>query len=518
MVDTPGIPDTPQPLDDLVAHAHGTRVVVIGAGIAGLVAALDCAKVGMRVTVVEASDRLGGMVRQAEIAGLRLDVGAESFATRGGHVRALIEEVGLGDEVVSPQPGGAWLAGLPGAAPLPKGGVLGIPDNPFAEDVRRIIGWRGAWRAYLDRLRPVLTIGKERSLGRLVRTRMGDRVLERLVAPVTSGVYSADPDDIDVDLAAPGLNSALTRTGSLAGAVGQLHGARGEAPGSAVEGLRGGMLRLIDALEVRLLELGVEIRRESPADALEPAEPAELAGPAGTHASTDRTDRGATSPGGRGWTVRIADEELHADRIVVAAGESAARRLLEPLLGPAEDDRPAPRVHIVTLVLDAPALDAAPRGSGVLTVPGSHRAKALTHSTAKWAWLAEAAQAQHPHRHVVRVSFGSQSEPPATDGLDLAAATALAVSEASALLGVDLDPRNVAGSDIARYEQTLPGAAIGQRDAATAARARLDATPGIVAVGAWLSGTGLAQVVPDARAQAEIVRRGALFGTRPAAD
>jgi len=39
-----------------------------------------------------------------------------------------------------------------------------------------------------------------------------------------------------------------------------------------------------------------------------------------------------------------------------------------------------------------------------------------------------------------------------------------------------------------------------------------------VAVGAWLSGTGLAQVVPDARAQADQLRREVLFGARPASD
>ena len=144
---------------------------------------------------------------------------------------------------------------------MPKGGVLGIPENPFAEDVRAIIGWSGAWRAYLDRLRPVLTIGQERSLGRLVRTRMGERVLDRLVAPVTSGVYSADPADIDVELAAPGLNAALTRAGSLAGAVGQLRcrahrGPRQRGP----QGITGGMSRLVAALESRLRELGAEIR------------------------------------------------------------------------------------------------------------------------------------------------------------------------------------------------------------------------------------------------------------------
>lgn len=484
------------PVDDLAARAHGTRVVVVGGGIGGLVAALECAKVGMRVTVLEAQDRLGGLVRSAEIAGLTLDVGAESFATRGGHVRALIEELGLGERIVTPAAGGAWLAGLPaGAAPLPKGGLLGIPESPFADDVRRVIGWKGAWRAYLDRLRPPLTIGTERSLGRLVRARMGDLVLERLVAPVTSGVYSADPDDIDIDIAAPGLNAALTRAGSLSGAVGLLRSGRTAAPGSAVEGIDGGMSRLVDALEARLIALGAEIRRETPVEAL-------------------AAGAGAT-PGDGAWTIRSGGEDIHADQVVMAASEKAARELLAPLLGAADAARPAPRVQVVTIVVDAPALDAMPRGTGVLTVPGTHAAKALTHATAKWDWLRSAAAAEHPHRHVVRVSFGSQSESPATDGLDLAAATALAVDEASALLGVSLDPAQVVGSDIARYEQTLPGAAIGQRDAALAVRTRLKTARGIVAVGAWLSGTGLAQVVPDARAQAETLRRAALFGDTP---
>mgnify|MGYP000863174085 CR=1 FL=1 len=215
-------------LDRLVQHAHETRVVVVGGGVSGLVAARECAKVGLQVTVIEASDAFGGVLRSAEVAGMTLDVGAESYATRGGVVRELLAELDLGDAVVSPHPAGAWVACVPGvgAAPLPKGGVLGIPDNPFAPDVRRIIGWSGAWRAYLDRVRPPLTIGHAHSLGKLVRSRLGARVLDRLVAPVTSGVYSARPDDIDVDLAAPGLNAALTRTGSLTGAVAELRARR----------------------------------------------------------------------------------------------------------------------------------------------------------------------------------------------------------------------------------------------------------------------------------------------------
>lgn len=475
------------PLENLYDHAHATRVAVIGGGISGLVAAREFAKLGMSVTVLEASGRLGGAIRAGEVDGLTLDLGAESFATRGGHVRRLVDELGLGDAVVEPNRAGAWLAGLPrgAAAPLPKGGVLGIPANPFAEDVRRIIGWGGAWRAYLDRLRPPLTIGHERSLGRLVRSRLGPAVLDRLVAPVTTGVYSARPDDIDPDVAAPGLNAALTRAGSLTGAVAELAAPReGRAPGSAVLGLDGGMGRLVDELAARLRDLGVRLRTEAPV----------------TELLRERD----------GWRIPVGDETLEADAVVVATEEGAARRLLAPHvpgLAP-EPPAPGPLVHVVTLVLDARELDAAPRGTGVLTVPGAFRAKALTHATAKWGWVAERAGS----RHVVRVSFGAQGEPPATDGLDDDAVAELAVAEAGALLGVPLRRSQLRGFAIERFAQSQPAATIGLRDATERTRAAIRSVPALGAVGAWLAGTGLAQVVPDAVAEADRVRRGALFG------
>ncbi|MFF8188388.1 protoporphyrinogen oxidase [Microbacterium sp. NPDC016588] len=495
------------PLERLAEHAHESRVVVVGGGVSGLVAALECAKVGIRVTVLEASDAFGGVVRSAEVGGLTLDVGAESFATRGGIVRELLAELGLADQVVAPNAAGAWVAGVPGvgAAPLPKGGVLGIPDNPWAPDVRRVIGWAGAWRAYVDRLRPPLTIGHQHSLGALVRSRMGARVLDRLVAPVTSGVYSARPDDIDVDLAAPGLNAALTRTGSLSGAVAELRASRATpapadapasdvpvvsgaaprtpAPGGAVEGIVGGMSRLVDALVARLGDLGAELR---------------------TGVSVDGLSRE-----GNGWDVRIDGDGLHADAVIVALPEGAARDLLAPVVPNLDPTDPiAPVVEVVTLVVHAPALDAAPRGTGVLTVPGSHVAKALTHSTAKWDWVRDATE---PGIHVIRVSFGAQGEEPATATLDDGAAAALALSEAGALLGVVLAPSALRAAHRVRYVQSQPGAAIGRAAQTAAARAAVHAVPGLGATGAWLSGTGLAQVIPDARAEADRVRSAALW-------
>ena len=83
--------------EKLVAHARSEHVVVVGGGISGLVAALDCAKIGMRVTVLEASDRLGGAVAAAEVAGCEVALGATGWSTRGGAVDELVDELGEQD-------------------------------------------------------------------------------------------------------------------------------------------------------------------------------------------------------------------------------------------------------------------------------------------------------------------------------------------------------------------------------------------------------------------------------------
>ena len=129
------------PLDDLAAQAHETHVVVVGGGIGGLVAAYACAKIGIRVTLIEGSDRLGGALCTEHLDGLPVDLGAEGYATRDGAVRALIDELGLADAVSPTAPRAEWIGGLPGGpVPLPEETVRGIPENPWDERVRRPIG------------------------------------------------------------------------------------------------------------------------------------------------------------------------------------------------------------------------------------------------------------------------------------------------------------------------------------------------------------------------------------------
>jgi oxygen-dependent protoporphyrinogen oxidase len=423
-------------------------VIVVGAGIAGLVAARRLVLGGRDVVVLEASDRAGGQVARHTVAGLELDAGAESFATRGGTVAGLADRLGLGDEIVRPAELPAWLHRRDGTAiPLPATSLLGIPSLALAPDVIGAIGTRAAFRAALDLLIPATVGAKSETLGELVRRRMGPAVLEQLVAPVVRGVHSADPDDLSVERAAPGLRAALAREGSLSHAVASL---RLRSPaGSQVAGIRGGVVTLVDRLLADLERFGVPVRL----------------GVAIDEVAADR--------------VRVGDEVLHGD-VLIAAPDVGGERA------------PGRRISLVTLVVDQPDLAAGPRGTGVLVELGAPdvRARALTHLTVKWPWLAE----RSGGLQALRLSYdggpdGGRAGGPAAgasgsggDGVTVAQA----VADAGALLGIPL--RTPLDADVVTWERAVP---------------QTHAVDGMHYVGEAVSGTGLAAVIAGAESEAE---------------
>lgn len=421
---------TPPPVAPAPSES-ARRVIVIGAGVAGLVVARDLARAGIPVTVVEASDRVGGQLAAIRIAGVDLDAAAESFATRGGAVEALAVELGLGGDIVRPLESPAWLIGRRGRSrPLPAASVLGIPADPRAADVVHAVGRLAAWRARMDDVMPLWHPESYSTVGDLVRRRMGAGVLRQLVAPVVRGVYSAAPDDLALDLVSPGMRDALRATGSLGGAVQRLRAA--SPAGSQVAGLRGGMHRLAAALDRDARAAGARI----------------VLGARVTRAD----DSG----------VRLDSGERLEGRVISAAAAAT---------GPAVRTR---TITVAIAVVDSADLDAAPRGTGALIEDGvaGIAARAFTHSSAKWQWLADELP---PQRHVVRLSYDEMpADPDRTVLADLRAITGARIDRL-----VELDART--------WTRTLeaPPVAMDQD-----------------AVGEAASITGLASIVAGSRATA----------------
>ena len=81
--------------------------VIVGGGIAGLTAAWELTRAGLRPLVVEARGYAGGLIASAPIGGADMDLGAEGFVMRGAAVTGMVDELGL--DVVGPSGGGPRL-------------------------------------------------------------------------------------------------------------------------------------------------------------------------------------------------------------------------------------------------------------------------------------------------------------------------------------------------------------------------------------------------------------------------
>lgn len=436
-------------------------VVIVGGGVAALTAAWELARAGRDVVVLEAGQAVGGMLRRGVVAGVELDLGAESFATRTTGVADLVADARLAVQLVEPRPEGAHVAfrrglGRIGRAPLPRRALIGMPADPTAADVIRVLGRAGARRAARERDLPVdpeLFDGPEPSLAELATARFGAAVTARLVEPLCASVYSQRADAVTLSALHPALWQRFRELGSLTAAVDIL--APQARAGSAVRGVEGGLWRLAAELEIAALRAGAVIRTGAPVREIR------------------------TSPAGA--EVVLDGETLTAREVALATGPAAAAALLD-VTAPAT----AP-VRLVVAEIVSAALDRLPVGSGVIAAPDvPSPAKALTHVDAKWEWVAAALPAE---AHVVRLS----ARDAAAGGLDTPAEIAAAVRSLTGAAVAAADVREVAPvswSDAVVTPEVRAAVAAGA------------ATRGIRLLGAVAAGTGLASVIPHARALA----------------
>ena len=117
-------------------------IIVVGAGIAGLAAAFELQRRGLRPLVLEQSARAGGVITTDRIGGYVIDGGPDSLLTQKLGATDVIRELGLELRFTATlPPRTAYVLKRGQLAPLPEASFLGLPTRwrPFVTS--RLFSW-----------------------------------------------------------------------------------------------------------------------------------------------------------------------------------------------------------------------------------------------------------------------------------------------------------------------------------------------------------------------------------------
>ena len=447
-------------------------VAIIGAGIAGLAAAFFLRDEPVRVVVLEGSPQLGGKLSVAEVAGYRVDVGAEALLARRPEGTGLIRAAGLDGDLVSPGTTAARIWSRGAMHRLPARQFMGVPADLWELAQTGLLSAEGQARASQEPELPATHRDGDVPVASYVAARFGQEVVDRLVDPLLGGVYAGRSEELSFDATLPALAEAARTRVSLTEAAASLlpapkpaGAANGAARPAVFTTLAGGLGLLPDAA-VRTSAMVRELARTE-----------------------------------RGWRLTIgsahAPEYLDADAVIVAVPGRPASRLLDGVPGAAPaaaalDEIAYASMAIITFAYPRAAFPQPPEGSGYL-VPAvdGHPVKAVTFSSAKWPHL----QAQAPDVVIARCSVGRIGEEGLLqrDDEDLAAVAAADLAAATGVRGAPSDTR------VTRWGGALPQYTVGHRDRVAAIRASVASQPGLAVCGAAYDGVGIPACIATAQ-------------------
>ncbi|QIP84051.1 protoporphyrinogen oxidase [Streptomyces sp. Tu 2975] len=452
------------------------HAVVIGGGIAGLAAAHRLLASGVRVTLLEATGRLGGKLQSGEIEGVQVDLGAESMLARRPEGTGLARAVGLGDRLEPPATATSAVWTRDALRPMPKGHVMGVPGDASA--LAGLLSAEGLARIEHEKDLAPTAVGDDVAVGAYVAERLGREVVDRLVEPLLGGVYAGDAYRISMRAAVPQLFEAARTHDSLLEGVRDIQArAAGQQTGGPVfMGLDGGIGTLPGAVADDVRAQGGDIRTETPVLGL-----------------TRAAD---------GWRVRTDRGTLDADAVVLATPAWSASALLaaESPAAAAELGRVEyASMALVTMAFRRADVAGMPAGSGFLVPPVDGRTiKASTFSSHKWGWVARGAG----DLFVLRTSVGRYGEEQALERED---AELVDVSLTDLRAAVGLTARPVA-TEVTRWTGGLPQYPVGHLARVARIREEVAALPGLRVCGAVYEGVGIpACIASGQRAADEIL-------------
>jgi oxygen-dependent protoporphyrinogen oxidase len=454
-------------------------IVVVGSGISGLSTAFFLREqLGDEalVTVLDQATAPGGKIRTRAFAGLPVDTGPDAFLSRAPQLKALIESLGLSDQVVGPAASGAFIWSKGSLRPLPTGATFGLPEK-FLPLVRSgLISIPGALRAAMDVVLPTTKRPSDPTVEELVSPRLGREVFDRMVEPLLGGVHAGSAKVLSARSTVPEIVAMTSGKRSI---IMAMRGRKkppappaGTKPTPPLVTVAGGMTRLTEAL-------------------------VEAIGPDNVLSDVRVT---AVSPRGDGtWTVVTDSGRLTADHVVLATPAYAAADLLAPLdAGLPGLLRSIPYVDTAGVILafrrsEIPAL---PDGTGYLVPPiEQDLVVGSTWLTSKWPFLV------NDDVVVIRSLVGRYG-----DTRFMSMTDEELVDEVRAglgrVVGIEAEPIEQL---VQRWPAAMPQYVVGHAERLERIDASMKQLPGLHLTGAAYRGVGLAGCVAQGHALASVI-------------
>ncbi|MDE2127832.1 MAG: protoporphyrinogen oxidase [Armatimonadetes bacterium] len=453
------------------------HVLIVGGGITGMAAAFYLERaaadrgVPIAITLVEASDRLGGKLGTLQHDGMLIDIGPDSFTAHKPAAAALCRELGMEADLVSPIATRFSLLFGNRLYPVPHELVSLAPSRPEAILKAGFLSVAGKARALAEGAIPARGDVEDESLGSFMRRRFGDEFAVRFVEPLLGGVHAGDPEKMSMAAIYPSFWQMEKEFGSISRALLSRRLSRSgtveTSPRSPFVALRGGMQSLVDRLRERLSETQI-------------VERATLCGL-------------GVEPGGR-YACRLSTgESLCADAVILAVPAAVSAPLVAPLSRNAADLLSGIQYASTAVVSLAWRTEHLPRpldGSGFL-VPRSQQTAitGCTFTSSKWPDRCSAGTT------LVRAFAGSDGPGETITDLSDDDLVMAVRRDLSTILGIGADPTFCR---VNRWPQAMPQYTVGHLKRVEAIELALARFPGLILAGSSYRGAG----IPDCIRQA----------------
>ena len=242
------------------------RVIIVGGGISGLTAAyyLKRARRDLSLTLLEARDRLGGVITTSQHDGFVVEGGPDSFIIQKPWALQLCHDLGIEKRLIAPEPGNrkVYVLSRGRLETLPPGLMMGAPTRigPFLKT--RLIPLPGKLRMAMDLFLPRGSDREDESLGSFIRRRVGREALDKIADPILGGIHVADADRLSLASTFPRFKDLERRHRSLILGMRREAGSGGGEGGSPFRTLPDGMAELVEAMKAALHD--VDLRTSCP--------------------------------------------------------------------------------------------------------------------------------------------------------------------------------------------------------------------------------------------------------------